>query len=171
MKNTLVLALALLLIISGCGRKKPQPSVRLQQPEGRFSFVTPDHWSQKKLAGLDFIIVSTEADFGTRPNIFVDFVRTSGQVGSVVEQTVETNRRNHPSYTVIQESPFVTASGLTGVRIAARRINKSKIPLALFHYFIQDADRTIAITCTCAEPVKQKYAPLFDAAMTSLESD
>ncbi len=171
MKNTLVLALALLLIISGCGRKKPQPSVRLHQPIGGFSFITPDTWSQKKLAGLDFIIVSTEADFGTRPNIFVDFVRSPGQVGNVAKQTIETNRRNHPSYTVLQESPFITASGLNGIRISAHRINKSKIPLALFHYLIQDADRTIAITCTCAEPVKQKYAPLFDAAMTSLESD
>jgi len=59
---------------------------------------------------------------------------------------------------------------LTGIRIAARRENKDKPPLALFHYFVQNADRTIAITCTCAEPTKQKYAPLFDSAMASLET-
>lgn len=171
MNSTAPLILALFLAVAGCGKQKPQPSVRLQQPNGEFSFVTPDTWSQKKLAGLDFIIVSTESDFGTRPNIFVDSVRTPSQVSNVAKQTVKTNRRNHPSYTVIQEIPFVTTSGLPGVRIAARRINKSKIPLALFHYFIQDADRTIAITCTCAEPVKQKYAPLFDAAMASLKTD
>ncbi len=89
----------------------------------------------------------------------------------MAKQALEARRRNHSSYTVIQETPFITTSGQTGVRIGARRINKSKTPLALFHYFIQDANRTIAITCTCAEPVKQKYAPLFDAAMASLETD
>ncbi len=171
MRNKIAAALALLLVVTGCQKKKPVPTGRLQQPAGEFSFVTPDHWARTKLAGIDFIIVSTHPDFGTRPNIFIDSVQAPGQAESVAKQTIETNRKNHPSYAVIRQSPFATKSGLAGFRIAARRENKDKLPLALFHYVIQDTDRTLVITCTCAEPVKQKYAPLFDSAMESLASE
>ncbi|MCK4565247.1 MAG: hypothetical protein KAU94_11305 [Verrucomicrobia bacterium] len=172
MRNIISAALALLLMVAaGCGGRKPVPAGRLLQPAGGFSFVTPDNWSRTKLAGVDFIIASTDPDFGARPNIFVDFVQSPGQAGSVVEKIVETNRKNHRTYEVARQSPFATKSGLPGFRIAARRENKDTLPLALFHYVIQDVDRTIVITCTCAESVKQKYAPLFDSAMKSLESD
>lgn len=171
MGSKIAAVLALLLVVVGCQEKKPLPSGRLQQPAGGFSFVTPDHWSRTKLAGIDFIVVSTNPDLGTRPNIFIDSVQSPGQAGSVAKQTIETNRKNHPTYTIDQQSTFATASGLAGIRIAARRENKNTPPLALFHYVIQDANRTIAITCTCAEAVKQKYAPLFDAAIKSLETE
>ncbi len=171
MRNKLAGILILLLVVAGCREKKPLPAGRLQQPAGEFSFVTPDNWSRTKLAGIDFIIVSADPDLGTRPNIFVDSVQSPGQAGNVANQTIETNRENHPSYSVVKQSPFATASGLSGIRIIARRENKDKPPLALFHYFVQDAARTIAVTCTCAEPLKQKYAPLFDSAMASLETE
>lgn len=84
---------------------------------------------------------------------------------------IETNQGNHRSYGVDQQSDFATDSGLTGGKITASRETKDTLPLAVFHYLIQDAERVIVITATCASPVKQKYEPIFDAAMKSLESE
>ena len=65
----------------------------------------------------------------------------------------------------------MTDSGLTGVKITAGRETKDALPLATFHYLIQDRERVIVVTATCAGPVKQRYEPIFDVAMKSLESE
>ena len=62
-------------------------------------------------------------------------------------------------------------AGLDGVKIAARRETKEALPLAVFHFLLQDGERVIVVTCSCAEQGKQKYEPVFDAAMRSLRSE
>jgi hypothetical protein len=170
---TEIAALAFLTaaLLAGCGGRKPASSGRLLQPAGQFSFVPPDGWSRTKLAGIDFVIVSTEPDAGAKPNIFVDFVERSGSLSNVVAGMVQTNRDNHRAYEVHQQEDFVTESGLRGLKISAGRKNKEALSLALFHYLIQDAERTIGLTCTCAEAAKQKYEATFDRAMKSLQSE
>lgn len=169
-KRIIAILLATAVLI-GCGGKKPVPASRLQQPSGQFSFVTPDGWFRTKLAGIDFTIVSADSDFGIDPNIFVDSVETSGKLTNVIAKVIETNKSNHKDYKIAHQGDFVTESGLTGVKISAGRANKNALPLALFHYLIKDNDRIIVITCTCADPVKQKYEPIFDSAMKSLQSE
>ncbi len=167
----IILLLMAAAILTGCSRNQPIPSSRLQQPAGNFSFVTPDGWGRTKLAGIDFIIVSTDPDFGATPNIFVDFIEPSTNVTALVERVIQTNHQTHRSYKVVQQNPFVTDEGLTGVKIAAGRTNREALPIATYQYLIQDTDRVIALTGTCAEAVKQRYEPLFDTAMRSLLSD
>lgn len=158
-------------ILTGCGGKKPLPADRLHQVAGEFSFITPDGWYRAKLAGIDFIIVSTDPEFGVQPNIFVDFVEPSSNVTDVLKRLIETNQAGRRAYAVIQQEDFVTESGLVGVKITATRETKDGLPLAALHYLFQDADRVIVITCSCADPVKQKFAPIFNATMKSLKSD
>jgi len=167
----LIIAFVLAACLSGCGEKRTFPASRLQQPIGNFSFVTPEGWSRTKLAGIDFIVVSTKPDSGIRPNIFIDFVRPATQLSNTVAEVVKTNRDKLPAYQVLQQVNFTTESGLTGVKLTASRLNKEALPLALFHYFIQDADRAIVITCICADATKLKYEPVFDSALKSLRSE
>lgn len=157
-------------IFSGCGGAQPLPSGRLRQPAGKFSFVTPDGWFRTKLAGIDFIIVSGDTDAGSTPNLFVEFVKP-GSVRAVTQQVIEAYQSTHRSYEVDHQADFTTESGLAGIKVTARRETTDALPLATIHYLIQDSERVIAITATCAEPVKQKYEPLFDAAMKSVRSD
>jgi hypothetical protein len=82
MKEILVILLVA-TVLSGCSAKKPVPEGRLAQSAGHFSFVTPDGWFRTKLAGIAFIVVSAEADFGAKPNIFVDSVYPSGNLSNV----------------------------------------------------------------------------------------
>lgn len=170
MKQILILMLVA-LVLSGCSGKKPVPASRLMQPAGKFSFVTPEGWYRTKLPGIDFIIVSTEPDDGASPNIFVEGAPRSGSVSNRVVQMTETKRDEIRTYAILQQQEFTSELGLKGVKISARRETKEALPLILYHFFFQDGDRVIVITCSCAEPVKQKYEPIFDAAMKSLRSE
>ena len=162
--------LILMLSLAGCGRDKPYPSERLQQPSGKFSFVTPDGWHRTKLAGIAFTIVSIDPDYGARPNIYVDSVEPSGSLQDVASKVIDKNKASYESYSVLQQADFATASGLSGLKITAGRKNKDALPLSILHYLIADTGRVIVITCSCAEPVKAKYEAIFDLAMKSLQS-
>ena len=170
MKQILLTILAV-VVLTGCGGQETIPAGRLQQPSGEFSFVTPNGWSRTKLGGIGFIIVSGAPDFGSEPNLFVDFVEPSSSVSNVVQRVIATYQENQRSYEVAQRSDFATDSGLTGVKVIATRKNRDALPLATFHYLIQDAERVIVITATCADPVKQNYESIFDAAVKSLQSE
>ncbi len=164
-----VLFITMMVVLVGCGERKPIPSVRLHQTAGAFSFVTPDGWFRDKLAGIDFMVVSTVVDFGMKPNIYVDFVDPETNLDDMSDRIIALNKRNHPSYGVVRSADFPTEFGLAGAKITAGRENKEALPLALFHYLFQDGERVIVITCTCADPVKQAYEPVFDATMMSLQ--
>jgi len=166
----MLITLLAVLVLAGCGGKQPVPASRLLQPAGQFSFVTPDGWFRTKLAGIDCIIVSTETDHGVSPNIFVEGVPRPGSVSNEVARLTGANRTGRRGYAVLQQQAFATDSGLPGVKVTARRETKESLPLALCHYLLQDGNRVIAITCSCAEPVKQQYEPLFDAAMKSVRA-
>lgn len=132
--------------------------------------MTPAGWCRTKLPGIDFVIVSTDVDHGVSPNIFVDGAPRSGRVSNQVARATEANRDEIRAYVVMKEESFGTESGLSGVKVSASRETKEALPMALYHYFLQDGDRVIALTCSCAEPVKQKYEPIFDRAMRSLST-
>jgi hypothetical protein len=166
----ILLAILTVAVSTGCGGKKPIPASRLQQPAGEFSFVTPDGWVRTKLAGIDYIIVSGEPDFGSQPNLFVDFVNP-GSISNMMQKVIGTYQDNHQAYEVAQRSDFATDSGLSGIKITASRETKDALPLGTFHYLFQDGGRVIVITATCAGTVKQRYETIFDAVMKSLESE
>ncbi len=170
MKRILIVMLTI-SVLAGCSGKKPVPAGRLMQPAGKFSFVTPEGWFRTKLAGIDFVISSAESDNGVSPNIFVEGPPRSGVISNQVVQMTRGNRDELHSYAVLQQQEFTTESGLKGIKIAARRETKEALPLAVYHFLIQDGDRVIVITCSCAEAVKHKYEPAFDAAMKSLQSE
>ncbi len=169
MKRKLLILIAV-IVFTGCSDRKSLPASRLQQPSGEFSFVTPDGWFRTKLAGIDFIIVSGEPDYGTEPNFFVDFV-ASGSISDLTQKVISKYQNNQRPFNVVLQSPFVTDSGMSGTKITSERESNKALPLASFHYLIQDAERVIVITASCAEAVKEKYEPIFDEAMKSLESD
>jgi len=170
MRNILLCILGSVLV-SGCHGKKPIAASRLIQPAGQFSYITPDGWYRSKVVGIPFIIASTDTDFGAAPNIYVDSVNQSSNLSEVLEDYLKQKKENLSEYQVAGRDRFKTDSGLAGTKVRADRKNKDGLPLALFHYVIENSGQVIAITCTCSEPVKEKYEPVFDNAMKSLRSE
>jgi hypothetical protein len=170
MLKKLSFAIILLLFISGCG-KKTYPASRLYMPTGNFSYVTPEGWTRNKLPGINFLIVATSEDYGIKPNIFVDEIMPATPLDNAIEKISTQKNENLSNYEVKSKNDFRTQSELYGIKIEARHVNNRNLPLTTFQYLIQDADRIISITCTCAEVVKSKYEPLFDTAIKSLQSE
>lgn len=141
------------------------------QPAGEISYVTPDGWVRKKLPGIDFIIVSTAADAGISPNIFISGIFQGIQILDLADQNERDNKNALRDYALIAYDHFTTQSGLKGLRIEATHKNDKALKLATIQYLIQDADRVISITGTCAESVKEAYQPIFDSAIKSLQSE
>jgi hypothetical protein len=100
----------------------------------------------------------------------VDFVEESSSLGKVAVKLIDANTNNYRKYEVRQQSAFLTDSGLSGIKVSAGRENSDALPLALYYYLIQDADRVIAITCVSSYPVRNQYEPIFDAAMKRLKN-
>ncbi len=170
MLKQITLIALLIVLCSGCG-KKPFLAGRLQQPSGSFSYVTPDDWFRTRLAGIDFVIVSTKDDYGIKPNIFVEGIFPQSQLTNTIALVLEENSNTLRAYEVETKSDFTTQSGLSGIKISASHETKQNLPLATFQYLIQDTDRVISITCTCANAVKSTYEPIFDSAMNSLQPE
>lgn len=170
MLKRLIYGTLLLAACAGCS-KEPFPAGRLQQPKGTFSYITPEGWFRSRLAGLDYIIVSTDSDFGIKPNIFIEEILETSEISTIIAQMDQKNSEHLPGFTIENQTDFTTQSGLPGIKVQACHQTKQNLPIATFRYFIQDADRVISITATCAEPVKSKYEPTFDAAIKSLRSE
>jgi len=168
--NQILLALCVGALLAGCG-EAPAPAGRLRQPAGEFSYVTPAHWRRTRPAGMDFVIVATNAEAGLSANIFVEGPPRRGTVREQAARLLAVYRDRSRDYAVIRQQDFNTDSGLPGLKITACRRTKESLSLALYHYLLQDGDRVIRVTCSCAASVARKYEPVFDAAMKSLRAE
>lgn len=163
--------LIFLSLISGCGKEPTFPASRMEQPAGSFSMVTPEGWYRKKLAGLEFIIVSATPDYGFRSNIFVDGIQPSIDLDKVANAVIERSQNAYQDYESIKQSDFKTESGMTGLKLESTRKDMNQLPLSTFQYLIKDSERTLIFSCSCAETMKAKYESIFDDAISSIESN
>ena len=169
-RNILFTVMMIFISASGCGRKQSFLASRLQFPVGKFSYITPEGWLRTKLAGIDFTIVSTEASGGIKPNIFVESVELI-QIETATSEFIEKCKKGKGAYHLKEETPFITDSGLSGVKLTATHENKDHLLLTAFSYLLQDRDRVITVTCTCANSTAVIYEPVFDAVIKSLKSE
>lgn len=158
------------VLLVGCSEQKPFPSARMEQPSGNFSFITPEGWFRKKISGIDFVIVYASEDYGFSPNIFVDFVSQTRSLEDAISRLTRIYER-YTDYYVSEKKEFETESSLRGVKIIAHRKTKEKLPLATYQYLIAESNRVFSITCSCVDAVKEKYEPIFDKAMHTLNSN
>lgn len=165
----IILLILISIAVVSCGKNKPIPASRLEQPVGGFSFVTPDGWFRNKVPGVEFVVVHGESDCGIEPNIFVDFITPSSDLDSAQSKLTAIYTK-HRDYKIIEQSDFTTAAGLLGVKIRSTRKTKQQVSLASLHYLIAGADKVISLSCTCAESVISKYEPIFDKAVSTLET-
>lgn len=161
----------MLTLFGGCSKPIAHPASRLHQPKGAFSFVTPEGWHRTQLAGIDFIVVSTDADYGIQPNIFVKTIQPDTIAHNTASEQNKSNQQNLHAYELQTQSHFTTRSHLAGIKTQSSFHNKQGLPLVRFEYFIQDNHRVIAISCTCAEAVQDTYEPIFDEAIHSLQTE
>lgn len=161
------IGLILALIVGACHCHRTSNG-RLEQTTGRFSIAVPEGWQVSQPVGIPFAILSAPPDEGHRPNLFTDGVLESATLVGGAQAQCTAYKSAYPDHIAWTSISFVTDHGLPGLKTRAFRRTREDLALALFHYAIQDNDRIIQITGSCAETTAERYEPLFDATIRSL---
>jgi hypothetical protein len=74
---------------------------------------------------------------------------------------------------VLNQSEFVTASGLRGIRVVFHMENSAKVLLlrTYQYYFSGRGSRKLVVSASVLESDRNKFEPLFDRAMKSFQLD
>jgi len=135
--------------------------------DGGFSLQVPEGWELRNVPGMDFPILTADPVDGFRPNLFVDGVE-EGTVSQVELQLFSRYRNPSDRYNEVSRTEWVSTSGNKGHRLTSHRYSREGLALISWHYLIQEDDRVIAITATCARETSDRLAPVFDAAVSSI---
>jgi hypothetical protein len=168
MKKTALWLSVLVLTLCGCRQSVSLNNGRLEMTEAGVSVEIPAKWKVSRLAGILFPVISTDKDYGLEPNLFVDYVEEGSDVQTQYDRILVQRAGQYKGYTPEEAEPFVTESGLEGVRSIVKKNMQSGLPMTHVHYVIQAGDKTIAVTATCSEAVSEKYISDFDAIMKSV---
>lgn len=139
---------------------------------GHFSIAVPAGWQTSRPIGIPFAVIHGPADEGLKPNIFTDRITDSVSLAQAADSQLALYKNLHKDhYILAQPEPFVTKSGLPGLKTSACRTNSHNQAIALFHYAILDNNRVIQLTASCAESSVPQNENLFDAAIRSIRPE
>ena len=171
-------ALVVALVCTGCDPGKPSlPPVaaltgaeenvlgtELVDAEGGFAYRMPAGWSASKVPELAFLLAQEPQYPGYRSNIRVirEKIPTAFELYLVQGKNSLPELLNQP--VVLEDTEFVTVSGLKGRRWRVRsRLGDGEI-LQLFYLFPGPGDDKIALTASCTSFQESRMVFVFDAA-------
>ena len=163
-----IILLMFILFTAGCGRESEKlPSHRLQFPDFKISYMTPDDWSIKKIPGNEYSVVYTDLDYGIFPNIQVGIIN---EASYSIDSFIQKQKKIYKNYSVVNVSGFLTDRGQAGEKIEVRRVNNKNIPLSHFYYYLKINRTVYLITATCPEVTVQNYKHIFDKTLQTIEA-
>ncbi len=173
MSSRFLCTAALLPLTLGLTVILPAPPVsaqgRLSEPAGGFSYQPPAGWHIRTFPGLKYKICYTTPAGGFAPNInTVDEVAPM-PMGPYVQLSVSQMKRAYTSLHVLSQKPFVTASGLSGVRMATDGIVGGKQMHQIFYIFPGSSNRKFVLTASFLASDHNKYDAATDQAMKTFK--
>ncbi|GEM_PF-2024256 len=164
------LLLCLFLGLSSCGKTRLDSDGRLHESSASFSYRVPEGWSLSKPAGMEFHVVADQPRDGMQANLFVDGVE-DGSLEDRRTWLTESYERRHREVSFLSQEPFQTDDGLSGWKLSSTRRSKDGLLIQGYHYLLQDDQRVLLITGSCAEASAAFYEAQFDQAMRSLKRE
>ena len=138
---------------------------RLVEPAGGFSYLPPAGWHTRTFPGLKYKICYTTPANGFAPNInTVDEVAPMA-MGPYMQLSISHMKLAYTSLHVLSQKPFVTASGLHGVRMMTDGVVGDKHMHQVFYIFPGGNNRKYVLTASSLASDRGKYDAATDAAM------
>ena len=122
----------------------------------------------ENVRGVIYPILAAEPENGLQPNLFIDAVEEG--LLEEVEDARLSRYRGTIQYQELSREGWSTDAAKKGLRIKASRSARDGLALTSWHYLIQDEDRVIVITATCARESAAEFESVFEAALRSLQS-
>ncbi len=156
-------------VISGPLAPAAAQGVRLSEPAGGFSYTVPAGWQIRTFPGLKYKICYTTPASGFAPNInTVDEIAPLA-MGPYMQLNVTQMKRAYASLHVLSQKPFVTASGIHGVRMATDGVVGDKHIHQVFYVFPGANNRKYVLTASSLASDHGKYDAATDTAIKTFK--
>jgi hypothetical protein len=139
-------------------------SARLTEPSGGFSYVPPVGWHIRTFPGLKYRMSYVMAS-GFAPNINVVDETAPVPLNKYVQMNLTQMTRVYTVFHVLGQSPFVTSSGLHGIRLASTGTVAGKHVHQIFYLFPAPSSRKIVVTASWLAADGEKYTRAVDGSM------
>ena len=139
-------------------------SARLTEPAGGFSYVPPAGWHVRTFPGLKYKISYVVAA-GFAPNINAVDETAAVPLDQYVQMNLAQVKRVYTAFHILGQSPFVTSSGLHGIRLAAQGTVTGRNVHQMFYLFPAPDSRKIVVTASWLAADGDKYTRAVDASL------
>ena len=138
---------------------------RLSEPAGGFSYLPPAGWHIRTLPGLKYKVCFAKPLAGFAPNINTVDEVAPVPMGPYVQASIAQMKRAYANLHVLSQKPFVTASGVHGVRMVTDGLAAGKHMHQVFYVFPGANSRKYVLTASFLASDGSKYDAVTDASM------
>lgn len=164
-----LLPLAVGLAITAPALPAPAQGTRLSEPAGGFSYLPPTGWHIRTFPSLKYKICYTTPANGFAPNInTVDEVAPMA-MGPYMQLSVTQMKRAYTNLHVLSQNPFVTASGIHGIRMATDGVVGGKHMHQVFYVFPSANNHKYVMPASSLASDHNKYDAATDKAMKTFK--
>ena len=140
-------------------------AARLSEPSGGFSYVPPAGWKIRTFPGLKYKICYTMAAGGFAPNINAADETAPVGLNQYVQVSMAHMNLVYSEFHLLNQTPFVTGSGLHGVRLVSTGTISNRTMRQIFYIFPAPSSRKIIVTASWLASEGDKYTRAADGAM------
>jgi hypothetical protein len=164
-------ALVFALALSGFAQ---QVCKRHVETAGGFSFCPPDGWTAGERPDQKYKVWFAPPAKEFTPNINLKDDENPVALAEYVAVSLKYILANKEkvgaeSIELLDQSDFVTASGLTGIRMAFRTHYKGLVVRTIQYYFNGKKDQKLIVTVTALEADRETLDPVFDHAVKTFQ--
>lgn len=142
---------------------------RLSEPAGRFSYVVPAGWRIRPFPGLKYKVCYTTPANGFAPNINTVDEVTPMAMGPYMQLSISHMKLAYTKLHILGQKPFVTASGIHGIRMATDGVVGDKHMHQVFYVFPGANNRKYVLTASSLASDRGKYDAATDASMRTFK--
>lgn len=164
-------ALVFVLALSGFAQ---QPCKRHIETAGGFSFCPPEGWTASEKPDPKYKSWFAPPVKNFVPNINFKDEANSAALADYVASALQyilanKDKMGADSIEILDQSGFVAASGLTGIRVAFRTHYKGLVIRTIQYYFSGKKGQKLIATATAPDADRETLDPVLDGAVKTLQ--
>ncbi len=138
---------------------------RLTESAGGFSYAVPAGWVISRIPGNPYKVCYRLQTNDLPPNIIERVQPNSDSLAKFTQDTVADLAKQTKRFHILSQTPFVTALGLHGMRVAMDGTLEARRAYQIYYIFPKPSSQKVGVLFTCLEADSPKYVPTADSAM------
>ncbi len=143
-------------------------SIRVTETAGGFSYVPPAGWTVGTgvpFSSLKYRGYIGDLDGGLKGAFIVQEVDSPKSLDASIQDDIAEYQKQTPAPNILSNTPFVTTSGLQGIKLVAELTQNDVLKRFVFYWFSGKGNQKIVIVAAWLASFGDKYEPVTDASM------